>query len=71
MTEPLTLPEQAHVVLAVITSDKGVLVAKRRDGIPPWTFIGGEIEGGETAGDALRRRVQAEAGRQAAGGDRG
>ena len=62
VTEPLTLPEQPHVVLAVITSDQGVLVAKRRDGIPPWTFPGGEITGGETAADALRRRVREETG---------
>lgn len=62
VTEPTTLPEQPHVALAVITSDRGVLVAKRRDGIPPWTFLGGEIEAGESSGDALRRRVQAEAG---------
>ena len=41
VTEPLTLPEQPHVVLAIITSDQGLLVAKRRDGIPPYTFIGG------------------------------
>jgi 8-oxo-dGTP pyrophosphatase MutT (NUDIX family) len=62
VTEPLTLPEQPHVALAVITSDPGVLIARRRDGIPPWTFLGGEIRDGETAGDALRRRVEAEAG---------
>jgi 8-oxo-dGTP pyrophosphatase MutT (NUDIX family) len=62
VTEPLSLPEQPHVALAVITSDRGVLIAKRRDGIPPWTFLGGEIRDGETAGDALRRRVQAEGG---------
>ena len=62
MTEPLTLPEQPHIALAVITSDQGVLVAKRRDGIPPWTFLGGEILGGETSGDALHRKVQHEAG---------
>ena len=62
VTEPLTLPEQPHVVLAVITSDRGVLVAKRRDGIPPWSFLGGEFLPGETGEQALRRRVQAEAG---------
>jgi 8-oxo-dGTP pyrophosphatase MutT (NUDIX family) len=62
VTEPLTLPEQPHVALAIITSSRGVLVAKRRDGIPPWTFLGGEILPGETSGDALRRRVEAEAG---------
>lgn len=62
VTEPTTLPEQPHVALAIITSDQGVLVAKRKDGIPPWTFLGGEIREGESSGDALRRRVQAEAG---------
>jgi 8-oxo-dGTP pyrophosphatase MutT (NUDIX family) len=62
VTEPLTLPEQPHVALAVITSDQGVLVAKRKDGIPPYTFLGGEILPGETSGDALRRKVQDEAG---------
>jgi 8-oxo-dGTP diphosphatase len=62
VTEPLTLPEQPHVALAVITSDRGVLIAKRRDGIPPWSFLGGEVEPGETAGSAIERRVQAEAG---------
>ena len=62
VTEPLTLPEQPHIALAVITSDQGVLVAKRRDGIPPWTFLGGEILAGETSGDALHRKVQHEAG---------
>jgi 8-oxo-dGTP diphosphatase len=62
VTEPTTLPEQPHVALAIITSDRGVLIAKRRDGIPPWTFLGGDINPGESSGDALRRRVQAEAG---------
>lgn len=62
VTEPLTLPEQPHVVLAVITSGEGVLVARRRDGIPPWTFPGGEILDGETSGDALKRRVREETG---------
>jgi len=67
VSEPASLPEQPHVALAIITSDTGqkdqrVLVAKRRDGIPPWTFLGGEIRAGESSGDALRRRVEAEAG---------
>jgi 8-oxo-dGTP diphosphatase len=65
VTEPATLPEQPHVGLAIITSpDQRVLIAKRRDGIPPWTFLGGDIHEGESAGDALRRRVQAEGGLQ-------
>lgn len=60
--EPLTLPEQPHIALAIITSDQGILIAKRQDGIPPWTFPGGEIQAGETSGDALRRKVADEAG---------
>ena len=60
VTEPATLPEQSHVGLAIITSDRGVLIAKRRDGIPPWTFLGGDIHEGESAENALRRRVAAE-----------
>jgi 8-oxo-dGTP diphosphatase len=63
VTEPATLPEQPHVGLAIITSpDLRVLIAKRRDGIPPWTFLGGEIHEGESAMSALRRRVTAESG---------
>jgi 8-oxo-dGTP pyrophosphatase MutT (NUDIX family) len=63
VTEPATMPEQPHVGLAIITSeDQRVLIAKRRDGIPPWTFLGGDIHEGESAADALRRRVQAEGG---------
>jgi len=62
VTEPLTLPEQPHIALAVVTSDRGVLVAKRRDGIPPYTFPGGEFLPGETGEQALRRKVEAETG---------
>jgi 8-oxo-dGTP diphosphatase len=62
VNEPTTLPEQPHVALAIITSEQGVLIARRKDGIPPWTFLGGEIREGESSGDALRRRVEAEAG---------
>ena len=62
VTEPLTLQEQPHIALAIITSDRGVLIAKRQDGIPPWTFLGGEILPGESAADALRRKVQDEGG---------
>lgn len=62
VTEPMTLPELPHVVLAIITSDQGVLVAERRDKIPPWTFPGGDIGHGETYAAAARRRVLAETG---------
>lgn len=65
VTEPMTLAELPHVVLAVITDgapNPHVLIAQRRDGIPPWTFPGGDIAHGETYADAARRRVLAETG---------
>lgn len=34
--------EQPPVVAAIVTSPLGVLVGRRRDGKPPWTFIAGE-----------------------------
>jgi 8-oxo-dGTP diphosphatase len=62
VVEPTSLPEQPPIVLAIITSDRGVLIAKRADGIPPWTFPGGEIDRGESSGDAAKRRVLGETG---------
>ena len=62
MTDPGTLEEQPTVALAIITSPKGVLIAHRKDGIPPWTFPGGEVQPGETAAAALARKVPAETG---------
>lgn len=62
VTDPATLPEQPPVVLAVITSDRGVLVANRRDKVPPVTFPGGDLEPGESPADAATRRIQVETG---------
>jgi 8-oxo-dGTP diphosphatase len=49
------------IATAIVTSDLGVLVGQRRDGVPPWTFISGEIEPGESPADAAVREVKEEA----------
>jgi 8-oxo-dGTP pyrophosphatase MutT (NUDIX family) len=50
------------IVAAIVTSRLGVLVARRLDGKPPWTFIAGEIEPGEDAAEAAVREVKEETG---------
>lgn len=62
VTDPATTPERQPVVAAIVTSHLGVLVGKRRDGKPPWTFIAGEIEPGEAQVDAAVREVKEETG---------
>lgn len=60
--EEATKPEPQPVVAAIVTSSLGVLLGKRNDGKPPWTFIAGEIEPGESATDAAVREVKEETG---------
>lgn len=60
--EPANLPEPRPVVAAVVTSSLGVLVGKRNDNSPPWTFIAGEIEAGESPAQAAEREVMEETG---------
>lgn len=50
------------VAVAVVTSRLGVLVGRRRDGVPPWTFPGGKIEPDELPEDAAVREVLEETG---------
>lgn len=50
------------VVAAIITSPLGVLITRRHDGQPPWGFLTGEIEPGESAEDAALREAKEEAG---------
>lgn len=50
------------VAAAIVVSPLGVLVGRRNDGKPPWTFIAGEVEPGETAPFAAVREVKEETG---------
>jgi excisionase family DNA binding protein len=61
-------PEPQPVVAAIVTSEHGVLVGRRNDGKPPWTFIAGEIEPGESPADAGIREVKEETGLLVAAG---
>jgi 8-oxo-dGTP pyrophosphatase MutT (NUDIX family) len=62
VTEPPTAPELGPVVAAIVTSAKGVLIGRRNDGKPLWTFIAGKIEPGESPADAAVREVKEETG---------
>lgn len=62
VTDPTSLPEPQNVVLAIVTSGSSVVVAERRDKVPPFTFPGGEINPGESLHDAASRRVLDETG---------
>jgi 8-oxo-dGTP diphosphatase len=53
---PLTMPDHL-VVVAVITSARGVLLGRRRDGPPPRTFPGGKVEPSETPAQAAVRET--------------
>jgi excisionase family DNA binding protein len=63
-----TKPEPQPVVAAIVTSGHGVLLGRRNDGKPPWTFIAGEIEPGESPADAGVREVKEETGLLVAAG---
>lgn len=65
VTEPVhraDRPEHQPVVAAIVTSHLGVLVGRRNDNRPPWTFIAGEVEPGESIADAAVREVKEETG---------
>jgi len=62
VTDPGTEPEPASVAAAIITSEKGILVARRHDRIPPWTFPATEISSDESPAAAAVRAVRKETG---------
>lgn len=68
--EPTTKPEPGPVVVAIVTSHLGVLVGRRTDGRPPWTFIVGKMEPGESSADAAVREVKEETGLRVRAGGR-
>jgi 8-oxo-dGTP pyrophosphatase MutT (NUDIX family) len=49
------------VIAGIITSDQGVLVTQRRDRTPPWGFVTGWGEPGESPEDTIIREVKEEA----------
>jgi 8-oxo-dGTP pyrophosphatase MutT (NUDIX family) len=53
---------QLPVVAAIVTSPHGVLIGRRNDGKPPWTFIAGEQEPDEFVRDTVEREVKEETG---------
>jgi 8-oxo-dGTP diphosphatase len=56
------LPAQRPVAAAVVTRGPDVLISRRQDGSPPWSFVSGTIEPGETPQDAAVREVAEETG---------
>jgi 8-oxo-dGTP diphosphatase len=62
---------QQPVVAAVVVSDRGVLVGRRNDGKPPWTFIAGEQDAvkDENPADTAVREVKEETGLRIQAGD--
>jgi 8-oxo-dGTP pyrophosphatase MutT (NUDIX family) len=57
MTDSESGPRRPEVTVAVVASGLGVLIGRRRDRRPPWTFPGGKIEPGESAEDAAMRET--------------
>jgi len=55
-------PEPPPVAVAIVTSPYGVLAGRRNDQTPPWTFIAGQVDPGESPADAAVREVKEETG---------
>lgn len=57
-------PLRPSIVAAIITSKDGVLIERRHDGRPLWTFPAGEAEPGESPADTAIRETKEECGLQ-------
>lgn len=57
-----TVPLPEAIVAAIVTSRSSVLITERLDGVPPWGFVTGKIEPGESPADAAVREVKEETG---------
>lgn len=55
-------PVKPPVATAIVVSCRGVLIERRRDDRPPYTFVAGEIEPGESVADAAVRETKEETG---------
>lgn len=53
-------PVRPPIVAAIITSKDGVLIERRHDGRPLWTFPAGEAEPGESPADTAIRETKEE-----------
>jgi 8-oxo-dGTP diphosphatase len=60
VTEPSSAFGQQVVAAVIVTSGDGVLVGRRSDGNPPWTFPAGKIEVGESPEDTAMRETREE-----------
>lgn len=63
MPDP-SAPIRPAIVAAIVTSKLGVLVERRHDGKPLWTFPAGEAEPGESPEDTAIREAKEETGLQ-------
>lgn len=59
-----TTPLRPAIVAAIITSKQGVLIERRHDGRPLYTFPAGEAEPGESPADTAIRETKEECGLQ-------
>lgn len=55
-------PVRPAITAAIVTSQEGVLIERRYDGRPLWTFPAGEVEPGEAPADTAVREVKEECG---------